>query len=117
MHCNKFAAKAVGWFKPERMVMHTLREGKYLNKLEKHILGSLILLNLQHLQPQLTQLRSQPSYIWFTVESKVWVSFSRITFQSLHEEIAKYYCIASSFHNTFYLLHDEVHNEANTCTT
>ena len=30
LHCNKFAAKAVGW----------------LNKLEKHVLGSLILLNL-----------------------------------------------------------------------
>ena len=29
MHCNKFAAKAVGWFKPNRMgyvCMHTLGE-------------------------------------------------------------------------------------------
>ena len=23
LHCNKFAAKAVGWFKPRRMVMYT----------------------------------------------------------------------------------------------
>ena len=23
LHCNKFAAKAVGWFKPKRMVMYT----------------------------------------------------------------------------------------------
>ena len=23
LHCNKFAAKTVGWFKPERMVMYT----------------------------------------------------------------------------------------------
>ena len=23
LHCNKFAAKAVGWFKPQRVVMHT----------------------------------------------------------------------------------------------
>ena len=30
--------------------------------------------------------------------SKVWVSFSRITFQSLFEEIAKHYCLASSAH-------------------
>ena len=50
MHCNKFAAKAVGWFKTKIDVyvyLHTLLSGKYLNKLEKHILGSLILLNLQ----------------------------------------------------------------------
>ena len=26
LHCNKFAAKAVGSFKPKRMVMHTLGE-------------------------------------------------------------------------------------------
>ena len=23
LHCNKFAAKAAGWFKPKRMVMYT----------------------------------------------------------------------------------------------
>ena len=23
LHCNKFAAKAVGWFKPKRMVIYT----------------------------------------------------------------------------------------------
>ena len=49
-----FLTKAVGWF-------YAYLTGKYLNKLEKHILDSLILLNLQHLQPQLTQLQSQPS--------------------------------------------------------
>ena len=32
---------------------------------------------------------------------KVWVSFTWITFQPLLEEIAKYCCIASSFHNIF----------------
>ena len=54
LHCNKLATKAVGWF-------YAYLTGKYLNKLEKHILDSLILLNLQHLQPQLIQLQSQPS--------------------------------------------------------
>ena len=23
LHCNKFAAKGIGWFKPKRMVMYT----------------------------------------------------------------------------------------------
>ena len=35
------------------------------------------------LQPQLFQLQSHPSFIEFTVENKVWGSFSRITFQPL----------------------------------
>ena len=47
LHCNKSDAKAVGWFKPW-LFIHVYLKGKYLNKLEKHILGSLILLNLQH---------------------------------------------------------------------
>ena len=47
LHCNKSAPKAVGWFKPGRMVMCTcIPWGEYLNKLGKNILGSLILLNL-----------------------------------------------------------------------
>ena len=48
--------------------------------------------------------------------SKAWVSFSRITFPLLHEEIAKYYLIASSFRNIFCLVHDEVQDKAKTCT-
>ena len=39
-----------------------------------------------------------------------------MTFQSLHEEIAKYYCIASSvhnFHNLFHLVHNKVQDEVN----
>ena len=35
------------------------------------------------LQPHLTQLQSQPSFIEFTVKNKVWGSFSRINFQPL----------------------------------
>ena len=31
LHCNKFAAKAVGWFKPKRMVIHTLGECIWTN--------------------------------------------------------------------------------------
>ena len=46
--------------------------------------------------------------------SKVWVSFSWIIFQPLHEEIVKFYCTASSFHNMFHLVHSKVLNEANT---
>ena len=49
LHCNKFAAKVVGKFQPKRMVMYVCMY-EYLmrncfKKLEKHILGSLILLN------------------------------------------------------------------------
>ena len=47
--------------------------------------------------------------------SKAWVSFSRITFPLLHEEIAKH-LIASSFRNIFSLVHDEVQDKAKTCT-
>ena len=71
----------------EWLCIHAYNRGKYLNKLEKHILGSLTLFNLQHQQPQCTQLRSQPSYIWLTMGSKVWVSFSQITFQPLCEKL------------------------------
>ena len=46
LDCDRFAAKAVGWFKPERI--HVYLTEKYLNKLEKHILDRLILSNLQH---------------------------------------------------------------------
>ena len=53
----------------------------------------------------------------YFVGSKVWVSFTQITFQPLHKEIAKYYCIVSSSYYMFYLVHNKVHNEAKTCTT
>ena len=33
LHCS--IAKAGGWFKPKRIVMHACLWGKYLNKLEK----------------------------------------------------------------------------------
>ena len=49
--------------------------------------------------------------------SKVWVSFSWITFQLLREETAKFYCTASSFHKIFNLVHDEVHDEVNLFTS
>ena len=39
------------------------------------------------------------------MRSKVWVSFTWITFQPLDEETAKYYCIASSFCSIFHLVH------------
>ena len=49
LHCNKFAAKAVGRFRSKRMVTYTcISQWKVLNKLKKHILDSLTLSNLQH---------------------------------------------------------------------
>ena len=50
------------------------------------------------------------------MRGKVRVYFSQITFQPLLEEIAKYFWIASSvhnlsFHNLFYLVHNEVQDE------
>ena len=51
------------------------------------------------------------------MESKVWVSFSWITFQPSCQEIAKYSCIASSFHNIFHFLHNKVCDETNTHTS
>ena len=49
LHCNKFAAKAAGRFKTKRMVIYTcISQWKVLNKLEKYILDSLTLSNLQH---------------------------------------------------------------------
>ena len=60
--------------------------------------GQLNFIELAALQPQLTHLQSQPSDIGFTMGSKVWVSFSWITFQYLCQEIAKKYCIALSVH-------------------
>ena len=49
LHCNKSAAKAIGCLKLKKMVMlHAYLRLKYFNNLEKHILGGLILLNLQH---------------------------------------------------------------------
>ena len=36
LHCNKFAAKAVAWFKPKKryLCIPAYLRGKYLNKLE-----------------------------------------------------------------------------------
>ena len=49
--------------------------------------------------------------------SKVWVSFSSITFHPLREKIAKFYCTASIFNKIFHLVHGEVQDEVNLCTS
>ena len=102
-----------GW-----LCIHAYLRGKYLNKLEKHILGSLILLNLRHYNHNsLSYNHSQAIYsLPWEAKSGVGVSFFWICFQPLTEEIAKYYYIASSVHNLFHLVHDKVHNDVNTCT-
>ena len=46
LFCSK--AKAVAWFKPGRIFMHACLWGKYLNKLKKLMLRSLISINLQY---------------------------------------------------------------------
>ena len=48
LHCNKFAAKAIGWFKSKQLYIHVYLREKYLNELEKHMFRKPILLNLQH---------------------------------------------------------------------
>ena len=55
------------------------------------------------LQPHLTQLQSQPSYIQFILGSKVRVSFPQITFQPLYEQIEKNYCIASTAYSSCFM--------------
>ena len=84
--------------------------------------GQLNFIELAALQPQLTHLQSQPSDIGFTMGTKVWISFSWITFQYLCQEIAKKYCIALSVHNLsfcniFHLVQNEIHNEVNRCNS
>ena len=102
-----------GW-----LCIHAYLRGKYLNKLEKHILGSLILLNFHHYNHSSFSYDHSQVIYNLPWEAKL-VSFSRIIFQPLHEEIAKYYCITSSvhtlsFHNMFHLVHDEVYDEVST---
>ena len=65
--------------------------GKYLNKLEKHAVESNFI-KFAVLQPQLTQLQSQPSYTQFTIGIKLWSHFSGTIFLSL----TKYQCVALS---------------------
>ena len=84
--------------------------------------GQLNFIELATLQPQLTDLQSQPHDIEFTMGSKVWVSFSWITFQYLCQEIGKKYCIALSVHNLsfcniFHLVQNEILNEVNRCNS
>ena len=68
-------AKAVGWFKPERIVMHACLWGKYLNKLEKLMSWSLISLNLQYYNHSL--LSSNHSQV---IHSLPWKANYEITF-------------------------------------
>ena len=101
--CNKFAAEVAGWFKSKRMVMYTfIPQQKVFEQIRETYFGQPNFIKLYTFHIPL-------SYIQFSVGSKVWVSFSWITFQSLHD------CIASSFHNVFHLVHHELHDEANTC--
>ena len=101
-----------GW-----LCIHAYLRGKYLNKLEKYILGSLILLNLQHYNhSSLSYNHSQVIYIVYHRRQSLCFLFLD-NLSAPREEIAKYYYIASSFHNIFHLMHDKIHNEVNTCTS
>ena len=71
-----------------QLYIHAYLCRKYLNELGKHMFWDPILSNLQHYKlhsiTQLTQLQSHPSFIEFTLENKVWSSFSRINVQPLN---------------------------------
>ena len=63
-------------------VIHTYLYRKYLNELEKHMFWNPALLNLQHYNH--SSLRcNHIEVLEFTLENKVWDSFSRIIFQPL----------------------------------
>ena len=83
----------------------------------KHILCCLILLNLQHYNHSLLSYDHSQVIYTLPLESKVWVSFFLVTFQPLCEKITKCYCIASSIHNLFHMVYNEVHDEVNTFTS
>ena len=80
LHRSKSAAKVVGWFKSKWLYIHVYPCGKYLNKLERHVLEPNFI-KFAALQPQLTQLQSHPSFIEFAIENKVWCSYSWMNFQ------------------------------------
>ena len=69
-------------------LIHAYPWGKYLNELEKHVL-ELNFIKFAASQPQLTQLQLHPSFIEFTVENKVWGSFSQISNTSSVKEGVK----------------------------
>ena len=63
-------------------VIHTYLYRNYLNELEKHMFWNPALLNLEHYNH--SSLRcNHIEVLEFTLENKVWDSFSRITFQPL----------------------------------
>ena len=104
----------IDWFKPERMViiyMHNLlltlfretysRQPNYSKFVQHYNHNSL---SYDHSQVTHNLLR----------RAELWFPFLR-NFQPLREDIAKYYCIASSVHNLFDFVHNELHREVNTC--
>ena len=88
--------KAVTRFRPKRRVIHSCLWGTYLNKLDKVMSWSLISLNLQcYIHSLLSYSHSQ------VIHSLPWEAnsgsyFSRIIFQPLCKETAKYHCFALS---------------------
>ena len=84
-----------------------------MNKLEKQILGSLIKFSVSTTTAHSVTITAK---LYIVYSSKVWVSFSRITFQHLREEIAKFHCTASSFHNILHLVHNKVQEKLQATT-
>ena len=83
--------KAVSRFRPKRIVMHACLWGKYLNKLDKVMSWSLLSFNQSLLSYNHNQvIHSLP---W---EANSGSYFSRIIFQSLPKDTAKYNCFALS---------------------
>ena len=88
--------KAVSRFRPKRIVMHACLWGKYLNKLDKVVSWSLISLNLQFYNQSLLSYNHNQVIHSLPWEANSGSYFSRIIFQSLPKETAKYNCFALS---------------------
>ena len=103
-------------------MIHVYLWGNYLNKLEKHVLGSLILLNLLHYNhSSLSYDYCQVIYMVYHGKQSLGFLFSD-NLSTLAWESAKYSCISLSvhnliFHNVLHLVCNVVHSEANMCTS
>ena len=104
------------------LCIHAYLKGKYLSKLEKHMLGSLILLNLQHYNHNsLSYDPNQNLYIIYCrKQSQGFLLLDNLSALTQGNCKILLHCFISpfnlSFHNLFHLVHGKLHDEANICT-
>ena len=89
-------AKAVSWFRPKRIVMHACLWGKYLNRLDKLMSGSLISLSLLCYNQSLHSYNHSQVIHCLPSEENSGSLFSWTIFQPLPKKTAKYRCVALS---------------------